>query len=67
MIIRLALIGLLVVIGVVLWRAYFPRVAQNPYMRHYLTRIFSSLFWIYLLRRAVPLLLRAARHLRFMR
>ena len=67
MLIRILLIALAVVVIVYLVRRAAPHFARNPRLRYLLMGLGRNVFLIYLIRRAIPVILRALSSLRLFR
>lgn len=66
-ILRVLLLAGLVVLAIYLFRRIAPRLAANPRMRQLFSGLGLRMLLLFLLRRGMPLLMRAFRMLRFFR
>lgn len=66
-VLRVLLLAGLVVVAIYLFRRLAPRLAADPRMRRVFSGIGLRMLLVFLLRRGMPVLLRAFRMLRFFR
>jgi hypothetical protein len=66
-VLRVLLLAGLVVVAIYLIRRLVPRLAADPRMRHAFSGLGLRMLMLFLVRRGMPLLVRAFRMLRFFR